>query len=330
MASLDLFSQLPARMETTETLQEKFIKERNVTPGLQDDLEDDLEEEDYLGEYQRDYGKNDFANIQKSGLQDADFANLLSTSERDDSKKSDTFERPQSPGQPESWISDPLTTKVGVSHSLIREYFQERGLPEASSIGVRYNDSHYNIAKVCMEILTDNEPKLDGADSPEPNLRDYAAKNFIPHLRRIDRASLDRDEITAIVFLLAAIFSKPPPLRRCLQYHKSSPDSPLDLIDTSPSGNAASVQEWLLEDICQERFSQLQLQWIERTKTSFKGLLYTFASVVACEWLKEKQFLLSAEYCIRFLDRYRRMVSFLVPKEAFFPTSFLVLIAVED
>ena len=192
--------------EITESLQENILQERGAMFEKQDDLEDGLEEDNLENDVEdelEDHFEDDPAGSKEL---DVRFAKPFPASQDVDMKELDGPSRSLSPAQQSSWIPNPIATTVDVSRGLIREYFQKRGVLEASNIGVGFHKSHYTIAKICLEILT-----------------------------------LYRHEISTILFILTEIFSTPRLIRRWIRRLNPWPSLVIGLIDTSRRGLARNT-----------------------------------------------------------------------------------------
>lgn len=98
--------------------------------------------------------------------------------------------------------SDMGTTTVQFTHARIRDFLLQCGMVDG--VGIHPQKAHSHITEVCLLLLTNEIPKVDGRPWEAPNLLDYAADYFVEHLIEVDRWLLgdaDRVEISRLLHL---------------------------------------------------------------------------------------------------------------------------------
>ena len=218
------------------------------------------------------------------------------------------FGKSNSETQQDSWLSDPITTTVDVSHGIIADYFYDTPAVRGG-IGINWNLSHYEITKTCLEILIDWVPKVNGAEWPEPNLSDYAAVNVLYHLYNIDPRSLNDFQQAAIIKRVACLFSDRECISRWLENHPWPEHLVEDLFSPDEDGFAQNVLCWLRLEFDPNPFTKWEFRAISELSSSITALLSSFARTVAWQWLEVKSPVIELTHCVAFLERFRRIVS---------------------
>ena len=220
----------------------------------------------------------------------------------------DTFGKSIPETEQDSWLSDPLTTTVDVSHGIISDYFHYTQAV-GGEIGIDWDLSQYEITKTCLEILIDWIPKVKRAEWPEPNLSDYAAIYVLHHLDNIEPSRLNDFQQAAIIKRVACLFLDRQCISRWLRNHPWPEDLVEDLFSTNPESFAGTVLRWLRLDLNENRFTQWECLAISELSSSVTALLSCFARTVAWQWLEVKSPVIESGDSVAFLERFRRIVS---------------------
>lgn len=220
----------------------------------------------------------------------------------------DAFEKSSSDTQQGSWLSDPVTTTVDVSHGIIADYFHDTTAVRGG-IGIDFDLSQYEITKTCLEILIDWVPKVNGATWSEPNLSDYAAVYVLYHLDNIKPSSLSDFQQAAIIKRVACLFLDRQCIARWLENHPWPEHLIEGLFSTDADSFAWTVLRWLRLDFDQNRFTKWECLAISELGSSVTALLSFFARTVAWQWLEVKRPVIGLGDCVTFLERFRRIVS---------------------
>ena len=232
---------------TTEDLQKLAAVAHPAEPDVVDNLDDDLEDENLTEDNS---GKSEGAG-QDAGL--------------------------------DPLHSDPTTTQVGFSHGVIKDFLLCRGQSKGVGIGVDLAAGHIHIALTCMLILTNQLPKVDGAEWPLPDLSDYAADHFLHHLSMLERDKVEVTVRTQIVRLLYSIFTDSGAVDFWFQCRSFKYGIVGELLASNKM--TKMVQSWLSENLDDAELTEERRSWREKAKESVIELLRPMATLHAQDWL---------------------------------------------
>ena len=103
------------------------------------------------------------------------------------------------------------STTVRFSHASIKDYLLQEGAPatrkysEDLVVGIDLAKSEGHILKTCLTVLADKDHEEKFG---RPNLREYAASNFLKHLCILDRSQMHADDKIVIIKALYDIFNE--------------------------------------------------------------------------------------------------------------------------
>ena len=199
--------------------------------------------------------------------------------------------------------SDLWTTKIRISHSIIREYISQGHLKSNSIVAISPNEAHKHIALTCLRSLSDRLPLPDQA-----RLQRYSATNFLFHIMQLDPLEMSETDIETVASRLFFDLYNREPLTRIIKL-KDSSDS---FLATFFANNVLSkIQQWIARALTHD-MSPAEIEWHTLSQLSTTSLLSPMANVIAKMWLQEVPSKMGRSYLnffIAFLYTYQRLAS---------------------
>ena len=190
-----------------------------------------------------------------------------------------------------TYDSDFQTTRLGFSHASIRDYLVQEGRPTTRKypvdlgIGVDVNKAEHHITATCLSILCDTEHETLFFEN---NILEYAADNFLKHLQKVDRSSLNKQEKQTVIRPLFTIFQSDPIIKRWIE-KCSNPWSTFIQSWLKDSTLTRCVRDWFAdEDNIEFDFTAEEKEHLQYASKSDSNLFERLARYCASQWLSRE------------------------------------------
>ena len=201
--------------------------------------------------------------------------------------------------------SDLWTTKVSISHNIIREYIRSTKSPV---IGISPMEAHKRIAITCLRSLADRLPSLKGRTLPDQKrLQEYSASSYLFHIGQLESSEMSENEIELVASLLSFVLYNPDSLARIIELREDGDKFLATYFSTKVTLN---IQQWIAR-APKHDMNQGLAEWRSSSQLLRSSLLRPMATAIARTWLQNKPSQADRFYInfyIAFLHAYQHLL----------------------